>query len=139
MHQATDVIRVIAYAELALNHLGDACGGPQIGAIALCQRALEQQANKLLSLSGGQLQWASRRKTDLQSLVSALPSSIAPAHHRTRVTSDLPSDFVERVALIQQRQGATATVFQKLGTCLQSGHGETVPLKVLLHYLCSSQ
>jgi hypothetical protein len=71
----------MAHTELDLDQRGEACGGPQIGAVTLRQRTLKQQANKLLPLSGGHFQWASRKETDLQGLVSALPSSIARAAH----------------------------------------------------------
>jgi hypothetical protein len=57
----------MAHTELDLDQRGEACGGPQIGAVTLRQRTLKQQANKLLPLSGGH--------------VSALPSSIARAAH----------------------------------------------------------
>jgi hypothetical protein len=55
-------------------------------------------------------------------MVSALLPSFAPAHHRTRATSNLASDSVERIALSKQGNGAMAAVFQKIRASLRSWH-----------------
>ena len=51
---------------------------------------------------------------------------IAPAHYRTRLAAYPPSHFIERIPIIQQSQSASATVFQKIGAPLQSGHSYSV-------------
>jgi len=65
MHQAPDMVRVVVHTKLALNHLGDARRGPQIGAVALRHRSLEQPTVQTLSLSDSQLQGAAWRRTHL--------------------------------------------------------------------------
>jgi hypothetical protein len=47
---------MVAHTKLALDHLGNAGRGPQIGSITLRHRPLEQQADQTLSLSGYKLQ-----------------------------------------------------------------------------------
>src|ERR1039458_5134043 len=96
VHQAADMVRVIADFELTLDHLGNAGRGPQIGSVTLRHRPLQQQADQTLSLGSSQLQGAPRREPYLQRSDSSLSPRIAPAHHRTRIASDAPSHFVER-------------------------------------------
>src|ERR1035437_3355478 len=42
VHQAANMVRVIADSELTLDQLGNAGRGPQIGSVALRHRSLEQ-------------------------------------------------------------------------------------------------
>jgi carbamate kinase len=51
VHQAANMVRVIANSELTLDHLGNAGRGPQIGSVSLRHRPLEQQAAQTLSLA----------------------------------------------------------------------------------------
>ena len=124
MHQAADMVRVIAHTKLTFDHLGNAQRSPKIGSVALCHRSLEQKADKPLSLASRQLQGAPRRKAYLQCIRTAVSARVSPAHHRTRIASDLPSNFIERESIIQQRQSAPAPILKKIGTPLQSGHKE---------------
>jgi hypothetical protein len=122
VHQAADMVWVIAHTKLTLDHLGNARRSPKISSVALCHRSLEQKADKPLSLDSNQLQWTPRRKAHLQCVHPAASARISPAHHRTRIASDLPSNFIERESIIQQRQSAPASILKKIGTPLQSGH-----------------
>src|SRR5665213_1477404 len=96
VHQAPDMVPVVAHTKLALDHLGNARRGPQIGPVILRHRSLEQQGDQTLSLGDYQLQGTAWREAHLQCVKAAVPPRIPPAHHRTRIASDLPPNFVER-------------------------------------------
>jgi hypothetical protein len=51
VHQAPDMVPVVAHTKLALDHLGNARRGPQIGPVILRHRSLEQQADQTRFLS----------------------------------------------------------------------------------------
>ena len=116
------MVRVIAHTKLTFDHLGNARRSPKIGSVALCHRSLQQQADKPPSLHSNQLQRTPRRKAHLQCVHSAASARISPAHHRTRIASDLASNFIERESIIQQRQCAPASILKKICASLQSGH-----------------
>ncbi len=122
MHQAADMVRVIAHTKLTFDHLGNARRSPKIGSVALCHRSLEQKPNKPLSLASRQLKGTPRRKAYLQCTLTTASTRVSPAHHRTRIASDLPSNFIKRESIIQQRQSASAPILKKIGAPLQSGH-----------------
>jgi hypothetical protein len=124
VHQAANMVRVIAHAKLTLDHLGYARCGPQIGPVALRHRSLEQKADKSLSLGSSQFQWAPGRKAHLQCVHPAASARISPTHHRTWIASDLSSNFIESESIIQQRQSAPTPILEKIGASLQSGHRE---------------
>src|ERR1039457_4826849 len=96
MHQAPTMVRMVPHTKLAFDHLGNTRRGPQIGAVTLRHRSLQQQADQTLSLRWTQLQGTPRRKAHLQRIRSALPPRVAPTHHRTRIAADTSSNFVER-------------------------------------------
>src|SRR5258708_34576012 len=122
VHQAADMVRVIAHTKLTFDHLGNARRSPKIGSVALCHRSLEQKGAKPLSLASRQLQGAPRRKAYLQCIHTAVSTRVSPAHHRTRIASDLSSYFIERESIIQQCQSTPASILKEIGAPLQSGH-----------------
>src|SRR5664279_310475 len=126
------MVRMIAHTKLSFDHLGNARRSPKIGSVALCHRPLEQKADKPLSLDSNQLQRTARRKAHLQCVHPAASARISPAHHRTRIASDLPSNLVERESIIQQSQSAPAPILKKIGASLQSGHTDRIPQHLLL-------
>src|SRR5208283_1496576 len=122
VHQATYVGAVISDSELPLDYLSNADRSPEIRPVTLRDRSLKQETHQASSLRRVQLPRTAWRETHPQCFRSATPSGIPPAHHRTRIASDAPSHFIERVTVIQQRQSSPAPVFQQIGAPLRSGH-----------------
>jgi len=102
VHQPSDVIAVVAHLKLPLDQLGNAGGGPEVGAVAVCQRTVEQQLDQTLSLSGAELRRTTRRKLDLEGLIPTALVGVAPAHDRAGVAADAAGCLVEREPLLQQ-------------------------------------
>src|SRR5713226_4494541 len=102
-------------------------------------RSLQKQIYQAFSLCLVQLQRTTGRVAYPQSLGSATPAGITPAHHRTGIASYASPYLVERTTRIQQRQGSLAPVLQQIGAPLQSGHRCSAPESLLLHYLCRRQ
>ena len=127
VHQATDVGAVIADSELPLDDLSNADRGPEIRPVTLRERSSKEEPHQAFSLRRVQLPRTAWRETHPQGFRSATPPGITPAHHRTRIASDAPSRFVERVTSTQQRQSSPAPVFQQIGAPLRSGHSVLPP------------
>src|SRR6266851_4263719 len=101
VHQAPDVGAVISDSELPLDYLSNAGRGPEIRPVTLRDRSLKQETHQAFSLCRVQLPRTAGRETHPQCFRSATPPGVPPAHHRTRMASDAPSHFVERVTRIQ--------------------------------------
>src|SRR5438270_11956880 len=121
VHQATDVGAVIADSELPLDNLSNADRGPEIRPVTLRDRSSKEEPHQAFSLRRVQLPRTAWRETHPQGFRSATPPGITPAHHRTRIASDAPSRFVERVTSTQQRQSSPAPIFQQIGAPRRSG------------------
>src|SRR5882724_1728003 len=106
MHQATDMIPVILNSNLTLDQLRHTGRCPQIGSVAMGDRSLQKQLYQAFSLCLVQLQRTTGRVAYPQSLGSATPAGITPAHHRTGIASDASPCLVERTTRIQQRRSS---------------------------------
>src|SRR5208282_1258853 len=103
MHQPTDMIPVILNSKLTLDQFRNTGRGPQIGSVTMGDRSLQKQIHQAFSLSLIQLPRTAGRVAYPQSLGSATPTGITPAHHRTGIASNASPYLIERTTRIQQR------------------------------------
>jgi hypothetical protein len=72
------VVGVVPDAEVALDHLRDAGGRPEIGPVPLGQRAPEQQPDELPALPRGQLRGPARGAAYPEPALAAAAHGVAP-------------------------------------------------------------
>jgi hypothetical protein len=84
VEEAADVVGVVPDTEVALDHLGDPRGRPQVRPVPVGERSLEEQAHELPPLPRGQLRRAARGGPDLEGALPAAAHRVPPAHHGTR-------------------------------------------------------
>lgn len=106
------MIAVVLNAEAAVNHFGHALGGPQLGTVTVCQRALRQVAHESSFLCGGEHAGAAGGGLGFQRVGSAAPHRVTPAHNAAGSTPDSSSHFVERKILVQPFDCVSASLFQ---------------------------
>ncbi len=133
MHQSTDMIAVVADAELAPNQSCDAIARPQVRAVAVDDRPLQQQPKQAFLLSGSQSGRPPGRRPDFEDLLSHPISRIAPSHDGAGLAVYPARDFVKRQAGIEQCQCPSSASGQNLGGSL--GPHTSHPKNPLLHYL----
>ena len=128
VHQASNVIPVVAHPKFASNQFRDPGRGPHVGVVAVRQRSLEQQPQQTTPLGDLEFEWTSGREPDLQCVGASSPPSIAPAHHGTGDALDATSHLIERQARLQQRQRTPTPVRQEIRTTFRSWHRNLVPV-----------
>lgn len=138
MEEPAHVVAVVSHAKLLPDQPGDPGRRPELGGVAVVERALQQQPHQALALSRIKLGRAPRREPHAQRLGAPLVSRIAPAHDGARRAVEQPRDLVQRAALIQEPERPMAPALQKLGRARQS-HNEHLPGGASFHYLCRSQ
>jgi hypothetical protein len=84
VEEPADVVGVVPDAEVALDHLGDPGGRPQVRPVPVGERPLEEQAHEVLPLPLRQLGRAARGRPDLEAALAAAAHRVPPAHHGTR-------------------------------------------------------
>jgi len=94
VHQASDVIPVIADSKLARDQFGDARRCPHVGTVTLRQGPFQQHPQQTTLLGRRQLGRPTGRGANLQSFDAMPPPSIVPSHHGTGRTLDAPSRLV---------------------------------------------
>jgi len=126
VHQAPDMVRMVADSELAFDHLGNARRAPQMGPVTLRRRSLQKQRISRF-LSEALSSRDARRKAHVQ--------GAGPAQRRAsrqRITElglhpiRRPTSWRELPAS-RQCQRASPPVLQKTGASLQPGHRYSEP------------
>jgi len=115
MEESPDVVRMVPDAEMALDDLGNAPGGPEVRAVPLREGALEQEADELATLAGRELRGSAGRGAHLEPSLAAAPHGVAPPHHGAGSAAQAAGDRVEGEALGEQRECLAATSFQHGG------------------------
>ena len=94
--------RMVAHAEVALDHLGHPRQGPQLARVPVSGRPFQQQLQQLLFLFRRQARGPSRMRLRCQRLRAAFSCHLLPALHRRRGGPHLPRDLANPPAFPQQ-------------------------------------
>ena len=118
---------MIAHSEAGLDDLGDPLRRPQLGAVALRHRSLEQQLEQVSALLIAQFTRPTRRLAHSEPLAASLPTRVPPSHHRARVTTDPLGYLMQRAPLVEQLHRSTSTSLQLLRRASGSCHDRHPP------------
>ena len=118
--ETPDVVTVIADPELALDHLGDAGGRPEVGAVARGNRSLQEGLLQGAPLLLGELGRPARGGLNLESILSTGLTRISTPHHARGGAVDQLGNFIQGSALVEQLEGSASAVFQYLCRPLDS-------------------
>lgn len=106
------MVRMVLDAEVPVDDLGDAGRGPEVRAVPVGERPLEQEPEEPAPLARGQLRRATWRGAHKEPACPAAAHRIAPAHHGTRRTAQSARDAIQREPLVEERHRLAAPVFQ---------------------------
>ena len=134
------MIAMVDDPHMAPDQFGDSQRRPELRAVAVCHRPLEKQTNQSFLLPWRQPTRSARRGLGLERIGASFSHGIAPSHHAAGVATDPASNFMQRQVLLDERDGPSATLLQRLGRAVRS-HGDTSLRDVssILHYLCGCQ
>ena len=95
MKDPRDMREVVINGELSVDQGGHSVSGPYVGTPPKGHGALEQQLQQFSLLLTAHSCRSARGGANLQPCLPEVIPSVTPAHHRTGVASDAPSDLVE--------------------------------------------
>lgn len=139
VQQAADVIGVITNAKSALDMLGHAGTGPQIGRESGCLRSLEQLFLQLLALARREFQRPSAGGKRFESGPAAEAQGVLPAAHAARIDIQTARDFSLRQPLAEQIGGALALALQLFGSALRPDRSPPKNKNSIGLYFCRTQ
>jgi len=87
---------------MSLDDLGDAGGGPEVGAISVFNRALEQNFQEPLLLEPGQLGGTARNRLGLEGLLTPLTVCVPPSLDGNGRAPQATTGLIERQPPIQK-------------------------------------
>jgi hypothetical protein len=133
-----DVLGVVTDAEMAADHLGDPCGGPQLGPPAMGFGTLQKQLLELLELVGTEA-WRSAGVRLGGKLVRGFAIQLQPGVDGGPAAAEEAGDIIRMFALVNQLNGATTPAFEFFCSSDRS-HISTTELHALLFSsICWSQ
>src|SRR4051812_30369786 len=111
----SQVVGVEANAELLLDQLGQAWGGPQLGGEAVLRRVVGQPAADDLLLGGGQLRTPSRDRLRRQASGAVLAEGSHPTSDGAPIDANEVGHFPDRVSVFHALHGQASAKLQDSG------------------------
>ena len=108
------VIAMVFHSESTFNQIGNALGGPQLCPISVGHGPLSQEPNELSLLLQGQSGWPPWYRLRFKCVLPTGAQGIAPTHNAAGMTTQAPSDLMERKFLLQEPNHTASTFFQEL-------------------------
>ena len=139
VQQPTYVIDVIAHAEAALDVLGHAGTGPQIGGESRRLRPAQQLLFQLLALARRQFRRPSAGRNGAQGGLASGALGALPTAHAAGINLEDAGDGSLSQALLEQIDGAFPFALQLLRTALRSDRSPPHNKSSIGHYLCRNQ
>ena len=134
------MIAMIVDSQFFLDQVGDALGGPQLGAVAIRHRATSKKTHESGFLLPAQPVRSTGSRLGLQSIGSAGAQGITPTQNAAGVAADAAGNLMQRQTLLEKRDDFATTTFQCLRRPVWSHGDNSFPVvSILLHYLCGSQ